>query len=895
MSDIEKPTLLVIDGHSLAFRAFYALPVDSFQNREGQHTNAIHGFIAMLLTLLQKEKPSHLAVAFDISRYSFRTREYPQYKGTRDETPPEFIGQIPLLEEALAAMGIQTLSKEDFEADDILATLAARGAADGFRVLVVSGDRDAIQLVNDDVTLLYPNARGVSELKRYDRDAVFERYGVEPAQYPDVAALVGETSDNLIGIDKVGEKTAVKWITQYGSLDAVLDHEDEIGGVVGEKLREQRDRAIRNRKLNRLVTDVELPVGPLDLARGPINETAVREVFDKLQFRTLLERVLKLAAAERGSASGDSADIGAAHGQAVSTTGSGAPVVRTIIDEELAKWLSNASALGQTALGLRVASIDGVVTGLGLSSASESAFVPWAANRPDYRALEEWLASDSPKYLHSAKAQLKILAHSGLSLGGIAFDTVLGSWLLKPGAKPESLATQVYEYLGETLPESDPNQLVPESEGASPATEAWYILRLANWLAEHLDAGSSSVLAEIELPLLPVLAQMELTGISVSREILGSIATELDASASELASRAYLEIGREVNLGSPKQLQEVLFDQLGMPKTRANKTGFSTDAASLADLQEQAPHPFLDLLLQHRDATKLRQIIESIDKTVDSGGRVHTTYEQAGSSTGRIASNDPNLQNVPVKTEVGRRIRSAFEAGQGFETLLTADYSQIEMRIMAHLSGDEGLIAAFNEGEDLHRFVGARIFGVDPSDVTALMRTKVKAMSYGLAYGLSAFGLSKQLRIETSEAKALMTDYFARFGAVREYLRNVVEQARVDGYTTTIFGRRRPFGDLTSNNRVLRENAERQALNSPIQGSAADILKRAMIEIQKDMASMGSRMLLQVHDELVFEVFPGELDSLSAIVKNRMAGAAELQVPLEVQIGTGPNWDAAAH
>jgi len=388
---------------------------------------------------------------------------------------------------------------------------------------------------------------------------------------------------------------------------------------------------------------------------------------------------------------------------------------------------------------------------------------------------------------------------------------------------------------------------------------------------------------------------MELTGISVSREILGSIATELDGSAAELASRAYLEIGREVNLGSPKQLQEVLFDQLGMPKTRANKTGFSTDAASLADLQEQAPHPFLDLLLQHRDATKLRQIIESIDKTVDSGGRVHTTYEQAGSSTGRIASNDPNLQNVPVKTEVGRRIRSAFEAGQGFETLLTADYSQIEMRIMAHLSGDEGLIAAFNEGEDLHRFVGARIFGVDPSDVTALMRTKVKAMSYGLAYGLSAFGLSKQLRIETSEAKALMTDYFARFGAVREYLRNVVEQARVDGYTTTIFGRRRPFGDLTSNNRVLRENAERQALNSPIQGSAADILKRAMIEIQNDMGGMGSRMLLQVHDELVFEVFPGELDSLSAIVKNRMAGAAELQVPLEVQIGTGPNWDAAAH
>ncbi|HOW01750.1 MAG TPA: DNA polymerase, partial [Rhodoglobus sp.] len=420
-------------------------------------------------------------------------------------------------------------------------------------------------------------------------------------------------------------------------------------------------------------------------------------------------------------------------------------------------------------------------------------------------------------------------------------------------------------------------------------------LRLSAYLSEKLDAGSLDVLETIEMPLVPVLATMELTGITVNREILGRLTSSLGQTAADVAQRAFTEIGREINLGSPKQLQEVLFDQLGMPKTRSNKTGFSTDAASLADLQELNPHPFLDLLLQHRDATKLMQIIASIDKAVDSGGRVHTTYEQAGSSTGRIASNDPNLQNVPVKTEIGREIRSAFEAGEGFETLLTADYSQIEMRIMAHLSGDEGLISAFNEGEDLHRFVGARIFGVAPADVTPTMRTKVKAMSYGLAYGLSAFGLSKQLRIETSEAKELMADYFARFGAVREYLRNVVEQAKVDGYTTTIFGRRRPFGDLSSSNRVLRENAARQALNSPIQGTAADILKRAMIEIDRDMRGMSSRMLLQVHDELVFEVAPGELDDLSSIVRTRMAGAAELRVPLDVQIGTGPNWDAAAH
>ena len=889
MSDIQKPTLLIIDGHSLAFRAFYALPVDSFQNREGQHTNAIHGFLSMLLLLLQNEKPTHLAVAFDISRYSFRTREYPEYKGTRGETPPEFVGQVPLLEEALKAMGIVTISKEDYEADDILATLATQGAVEGFRVLVVSGDRDAIQMVTPDVTLLYPNARGVSELKRYDRDAVFERYGIEPEQYPDVAALVGETSDNLIGIDKVGEKTAVKWITAYGSLDEVLAHADEITGVVGEKLREQKDRAVRNRKLNHLLTDVDLPVGPTQLLRAPMNVPAVREVFDKLQFKTLLDRVLKIAGA-------DGADSAAKEADALPAS-TVIPVIHTMVDEELGKWIETVSKKHTTPLGLRVESINGVVTGFGLAAKTETAYVPWEADRPDYAALEAWLASGAPKHMQGAKAQLKILRDSGLELNGITFDTMLAAWLIKPGIKPESLESQVYDYLGETLEQSDPNQLVPEKEAASPATQAWYVLRVAEYLSEKLEPGSHSVLDRIELPLVPVLATMERTGITITRGILGELSSELGAKATDAAAKAYAEIGREINLSSPKQLQEVLFDQLGMPKTRSNKTGFSTDAASLADLQEQAPHPFLDLLLQHRDATKLMQIITGIDKAVDAGGRVHTTYEQAGSSTGRIASNDPNLQNVPVKTEVGRRIRSAFEAGSEFETLLTADYSQIEMRIMAHLSGDEGLIAAFNEGEDLHRFVGARIFGVEPAEVTPVMRTKVKAMSYGLAYGLSAFGLSKQLRIETSEAKELMTDYFARFGAVREYLQNVVEQARADGYTTTLYGRRRPFGDLSSSNRVLRENAARQALNSPIQGTAADILKLAMIRIDADLTDhgLGSRMLLQVHDELVFEVAPGELETVTEIVRDRMAGAAELTVPLDVQIGTGANWDAAAH
>lgn len=846
----------------------------------------------MMLNLLQKEKPTHLAVAFDISRYSFRTREYPEYKGTRGETPAEFIGQIPLLEEALHAMGITTISKEDYEADDILATLAMKGAQEGFRVLIVSGDRDAIQMVNDDVTLLYPNARGVSELKRYDRDAVFERYGIEPHQYPDVAALVGEASDNLIGIDKVGEKTAVKWITKYGGLDEVLAHADEITGVVGEKLREQRDRAIRNRKLNHLLTDVELPVGPHDLDRRPIDEAAVREVFDKLQFRTLLDRVLKIAAA-----AGDPVSVEST-GEGSTAPGSTIPGVRTMIDEELGHWITTVTANGIRALGLHLdLGAEGII-GFGLATADDSAYVPWAADRPDYDALSAWLASPAPKYLFDYKPALKRLQKVGLALDGVVFDTTLAAWLLKPGGHDQPLADQVYSHLGEHLAEPDPNQLVPETDAVSAATQAWYVLRLSEYLIERLDEGSLRVLREIELPLVPVISAMETMGITVNPGILERLNRELGETAADLATRAYAEIGgREINLGSPKQLQQVLFEDLQMPKTRANKTGYSTDAASLADLQEQNPHPFLDLLLQHRDATKLRQIVDTLERSIANDHRVHTRYDQTGTSTGRISSTDPNLQNIPVRTSVGREIRTAFESGPGFVTLLTADYSQIEMRIMAHLSGDVGLIEAFNSGEDLHRFVGSRIFGVDPVDVSPAMRTKVKAMSYGLAYGLSAFGLSKQLRIENSEAKQLMTDYFERFGAVRDYLRSVVEKAREDGYTETIFGRRRPFPDLASNNRVLKQNAERAALNAPIQGSAADILKIAMLGVAADLRERGlsSQLLLQVHDELVFEVTEGELDELTAVVTDRMGNAASLAVPLEVQIGLGANWDTAAH
>ncbi|SEN00937.1 DNA polymerase I [Cryobacterium luteum] len=890
MLDSEKPTLMIIDGHSLAFRAFFALPVDSFQTHAGQHTNAIHGFLSMLLSLLRNEKPTHLAVAFDISRASFRTREYPEYKGTRNATPPEFLGQIPLLQEALAAMNITTITKEDYEADDILATLSVEGTAAGYNVLVVSGDRDAIQLVNETVTLLYPASQGVSALTRYDPARVRERYGIEPEQYPDVAALVGETSDNLIGISKVGEKTAVKWLGLYGSLDGILEHAEEIKGVVGNNLREQKENAIRNRRLNRLVTNLELPLAVAALERGAMDTDAVRDIFTRLEFKTLLDRVLKLA--------GEDPAVEAAVAVIDEVPAVQAPVAQDLLDEELQSWLDRATAARPAGLGLTVEVQDGKAIGFGLASPTETINLPWQADRKDYAPLEAWLASDAPKIMNDAKHQVKALRRSGLPFAGLAFDTLVGAWLIRPGGPDKTLADLVSRYLDETLPIADPNQLVPdETQQAGSPAQAWYTMRVFAAVEQALDPGSLKLLLEIELPTLLALADMELAGVSVSHEQLAELSAELGASTASLAAAAYAEIGREVNLGSPKQLQDVLFEQLEMPKTRANKTGFSTDAGALADLQASNPHPFLDLLLKHRDATKLRQIVETLDKAIDTTGRIHTTYVQIGTTTGRISSNDPNLQNIPVRTEEGRRIRAAFQAGADSESLLTADYSQIEMRIMAHLSEDAGLIDAFNAGEDLHRFVGSRIFGVDPADVSGEMRSKVKAMSYGLAYGLSAFGLSKQLRIDTKEAKQLMTDYFERFGAVRDYLRNVVEQAKVDGYTETIYGRRRPFPDLASPKRVLRDNAERAALNAPIQGSAADIMKIAMNGIAADLtdASMESRMLLQVHDELIFDVAPGEWEALRLVVTHNMESAADLLVPLTVQVGRGANWDEAAH
>lgn len=901
MNANQKPTLLLIDGHSLAFRAFYALSPDSFKTPDGQHTNAVHGFISMLLNILGAERPTHLAVAFDLSRSSFRTEEYPEYKGTRGETPPEFNGQTELLREALTAMNIKTITRENYEADDILASLADQSSAKGFNVFVVSGDRDTFQLISDSTTILYP-VKGVLNLARMDDAAVVEKYGIHAKQYPDLAALVGETSDNLPGIPGVGPKTAAKWLQAHGDLDGVLAAADEITGKVGESLREHRELAVRNRRLNHLVRDLDFDFTQDDLLLGGVDETQVREVFAKLHFKSLTERVLRARGVTPGAAS--AADTKKAFDDAFGDEGEVAsaktyapielPASESVSLAEAKTWLLEQVGT----IGLSFELTAGGVTSVGFATETVRKYASVPSNEALVEALGAWLVDATcQKAMYGAKDVTKSLLDFGVHVEGVNYDALLLTYLLNPVRRGYELDDVALEYLGLSVSRSDPNQLVAE-ETTDASLNAWLALVIAERLYPQVEQeGQLRVYGEVELPTNASLARMEHLGVAVDVPKLEALFDRLSTEVAEVAQKAYAIIGREINLASPKQLQTVLFDELGMTGTKQVKTGFSTNAAALTELFEQTQHPFLERLLEHREATKIRQIVETMLKSVGADGRIHTNYVQTGTSTGRLSSESPNLQNIPIKSERGREIRDAFVVGNGFETLLTADYSQIEMRIMAHLSEDEGIIEAFKTGEDLHRFVGARIFGVEPSEVTSAMRSKVKAMSYGLVYGLSEYGLAKQLRIPNAEAKQLMADYFARFGGVRRYLASVVDEAKTLGFTSTVYGRRRPFEDLNSKLFQVRENARRAALNAPIQGTAADIMKLAMTRIDQKMieAKLESRMLLQVHDELVFEVASGELEALQTIVVAEMENVVELSVPLEVQIGIGRSWDEAAH
>lgn len=852
----------------------------------------------MLATLLRVEEPTHIAVAFDAGSTTFRTERYPQYKGTRDATPEPFKGQVPLIKEVLDAMRIPFIEKDRFEADDILATLSAQADALGMEVLVCSGDRDSLQFVNENVTVLYP-IKGVSELARMTPDAIATKYGVTPKEYSDLAALVGESSDNLPGVPGVGPKTAAKWINQFGGLAGILEHAAEITGKAGESLRANLDQVRLNRELNHLRTDVELPYQPIDLAVQPWDREAMDRVFDALQFRTLRERLFAMFP---GAEATENADV------------SIEVQLTALRPGELAKWLADRGAavlgldvsgrpapVGGDAWALAIASLDGSAVSLDLTDLSAG----------DDAVLAAWLSDEAmPKVVHGGKGVWHELTARGYALAGVTFDAELAAYLCFPDQRSYDLSDLARRHLhkelagltGDNDGQGAFDLAVGDQDADSPAhrlaVRAAAIMQLSEVLTGELaDREGQALLTTLELPLSGVLARMEQRGIAVDSEYLRELDTYFGDGVLQAAQAAYEVIGREVNLGSPKQLQEVLFDQLGMPKTKKIKTGYTTDAAALADLFVKTGHPFLEFLLAHRDATRLRQTVEGLLKSIADDARIHTTFQQTIAATGRLSSTEPNLQNIPIRTEAGRRIRRAFVVGESYETLLTADYSQIEMRIMAHLSGDEGLIAAFRSGEDLHSYVGSRVFSVPTDEVTAAMRSKIKAMSYGLAYGLSAFGLSKQLGIEVGEAATLMEDYFDRFGGVRTYLAGVVDEARATGYTATILGRRRYLPDLTSDNRQRREMAERMALNAPVQGSAADIIKVAMLEVERQIADRGlqSRLLLQVHDELVLEVGHGERAELESLVRAAMGSAADLLVPLEVSVGVGANWHDAGH
>ncbi|HEX3545663.1 MAG TPA: DNA polymerase I [Mycobacterium sp.] len=890
---------MLLDGNSLAFRAFYALPAENFKTQGGLTTNAVYGFTAMLMNLLRDEQPSHIAAAFDVSRQTFRSEKYPEYKAGRSATPDEFRGQIDITKEVLGALGITVLAEPGFEADDVIATLATQAQDEGYRVLVVTGDRDSLQLVSDDVTVLYPR-KGVSELTRFTPEAVVEKYGLTPRQYPDFAALRGDPSDNLPGIPGVGEKTASKWISEYGSLQALVDNVDTVRGKVGDALRANLSSVVLNRELTDLVKDVPLAQTPDTLRMQPWDRDHIHRLFDDLEFRVLRDRLFEtLASADPEVDQGFDVRGGA------------------LAEGELASWLSERSPgkrFGLAVVGTHLA-FDADATALAIVAADgDGRYIDTAALDPDDEAaLASWLADpDAPKALHEAKLAIHDLEGRGWTLAGVTSDTALAAYLVRPGQRSFALDDLSLRYLKRELRAENPEQqqlsLLDDSDGVDEQAVQTLILRASAVmdLAEALDEelariDSSSLLGNMELPVQQVLAEMETAGIAVDLKQLAELQSEFANQIRDAAEAAYAVIGKQINLGSPKQLQVVLFDELEMPKTKRTKTGYTTDADALQSLFDKTAHPFLQHLLTHRDATRLKVTVDGLLNSVGSDGRIHTTFNQTIAATGRLSSTEPNLQNIPIRTDAGRRIRDAFVVGkdsQGdFAELMTADYSQIEMRIMAHLSGDEGLIEAFKTGEDLHSFVASRAFSVPIGQVTPELRRRVKAMSYGLAYGLSAYGLAAQLKISTEEAKVQMEQYFARFGGVRDYLHEVVDQARKDGYTSTVLGRRRYLPELDSSNRQVREAAERAALNAPIQGSAADIIKVAMINVDRAIkeAGLASRMLLQVHDELLFEVAAGERDAVEKLVREQMGNAYPLDVPLEVSVWFGRSWDSAAH
>jgi len=891
MVDMKRPEhLLLVDGHSLAYRAFYALPLDNFSTSSGQPTNAVFGFTSMLINAIKDEKPTHLAIAFDVSRETFRREMFAEYKANRAKSPDEFRSQLPLITEVIEAMQIPGIQVKGYEADDIIATLAKQGEKKGMRVSILTGDRDSYQLVNDSITVLYAR-KGVSDIARMTPAAVLEKYELTPEQYPDFAALRGDPSDNLPSVPSVGEKTAVKWIKEYGNLDELIKHANEISGKVGESLRASIEQVKLNRKMTELVKDVSLDVGVDQLAVKELDIDLVNKVFTALEFKSLRERLIGNA-----SVSKDSSKKPKQSSFKVQKYNSGG----------LGKWLeeeTNELIALEVQFESFAAEFKEVAWGIARTS-DGIAFSQNELSQDELNLLKKFLSNkETKKVVHGAKDFYKICSHLNIEFQGLVSDTEISSYLVNPGLRSyelEDVAMRVLGFVPDLANEND-GQLALGEESVnvdSLATRANAILSLNAALEPQIEERKlSDLLNNLELPLIEVLAEMELTGIAVDLKKLNNLSDEFEKLAKGYEKDAFKIVGHEFNMASPKQLQTVLFDERKLTKTKKTKTGFTTDAEALTDLFAKTKDPVLSSILSWRDITKLKQTVASLIPLAEKDGRIHTTFNQTVTSTGRLSSTEPNMQNIPIRTDQGKRIRDCFISGKEFECLLTADYSQIEMRIMAHLSKDPGLIQAFKSGEDLHTTSASLVFGVKPNEVDAELRRQIKAISYGLAYGMGAYGLSQSLDIEVAAAQKLMDEYFKRFGGVRDYLARVVEEARKVGFTETIMGRRRYFPDLSNPDRQRREMAERMALNAPIQGSAADIVKKAMLNADAMLKKekLKSRLLLQVHDELVFEVAKGEKDQVEKLARIAMADAAPLLVPLDVSIGVGSSWDEAAH
>ena len=850
-----KKKLLILDGHSMAFRAFYALPVENFATSAGQPTNAIYGFASMLINLIRDEKPTHIATAFDVSRKTFRSEKFPEYKANRAATPEEFRSQVSYINELLDAFEIPHFELEGFEADDVIATFV-KNFSNEAEIYICSGDRDSFQLVSDQVTVLYPK-KGVTELARMTPSAVLEKYGLTPKQYPDFAALRGDPSDNLPSIPGVGEKTATKWIQEFGSLSELIAKVDTVPGKAGEALRTALPSVITNRELTQLRSDLPLSPDLAELSWSGVEISKVNQFFEKLEIKALKARVAPFAK------DGQVREIAAKKVN-----------VREVNRVEFEKALTSSTGL----------------VGLLLSESQAAISVePEAVLVAEIGQVADVISSFKGFIFHGAKQAI-----SSKVLSAVAVDTEVAAYLINAGSREIALNDLLQKYLGIEL-DNSPGDLFTSDWDPSITC---YLQELWRALSKELEAMSClDLYNQIEMPTMHVLAAMEATGIAIDSKEMKSLLDFFGKEEAEATSLAYKEVGHEFNAASPKQLQVVLFEELKLPKTKKIKTGFSTDAESLEWLFSTTKHPVLASLLRIREVGKLRTTVEGLLNSTKADSRIHTTFQQTTTATGRLSSTDPNLQNIPIRSDEGRRIRNCFVAQEPFVDLLTADYSQIEMRIMAHLSDDKGLLEAFRTGEDLHSTVGAQVFDVPVSKVDTDMRRQIKAMSYGLAYGLSSFGLANQLDISPTDASILMSKYFERFGGIQDYLKEVVKIAREKGYTETILGRRRYLPDLNHENRGRREMAERMALNAPIQGSAADIIKVAMLNVEKAMKSenLASRLLLQVHDELIFEIAKGEHEVMEALVRKQMGSAFELKAPLDVNIGFGKSWDLAAH